>query len=91
LLAAFGWVVFFFMFRTKNEADPDAPETDSASAAEPSAVELPGDPASAQLGNGNGAMPVDPADAALQGPVPPDPTAETGTSATRQHRGRTTT
>jgi uncharacterized protein (TIRG00374 family) len=64
LLAAVGWVVFFFMFRTKNQIEPDDadietvdPRSDIASAAEPAAVELPED--------------------ALQGPVPPpDPAAE---------------
>jgi putative heme transporter len=46
LLAAIGWVVFFFMFRSENEVDPDADndaETSKASTAEPAAVELPGD------------------------------------------------
>lgn len=64
LLAAVGWVVFFFMFRTKNQIDPDDadietvdPRSDIALAAEPAAVQLPED--------------------ALQGPVPPpDPVAE---------------
>jgi len=63
LLAAFGWVVFFLMFRTENDGDPDieaahiSPDADDASAAEPAATELPG--------------------GALQGPVPPpDPAAE---------------
>jgi putative heme transporter len=64
LLAAVGWVVFFFMFRTENQIDPDDadietvdPRSDIALAAEPAAVQLPED--------------------ALQGPVPPpDPAAE---------------
>jgi putative heme transporter len=46
LLAAIGWVVFFFMFRSENEVDPDADndaETSNASTAEAAAVELPGD------------------------------------------------
>jgi uncharacterized protein (TIRG00374 family) len=92
-LAAVGWVVFFFMFRTENDADPDAfetgPETGTDTAAETdTAAGLAGNPASTHLKNGNGAMPVDPADAALQGPVPPDPAAKTGeTSATRRRRG----
>jgi putative heme transporter len=44
-LAAIGWVVFFFMFRTANDGDIDTlnAETDTASAAEPAAVEPPGD------------------------------------------------
>jgi uncharacterized membrane protein YbhN (UPF0104 family) len=92
-LAAVGWVVFFFMFRTENDADPDAfetgPETGTDTAAETdTAAGLAGNPASTHLKNGSGAMPVDPADAALQGPVPPDPAAKTGeTSATRRRRG----
>ncbi|WP_343603092.1 YbhN family protein [Mycobacterium sp.] len=30
LIAAIGWVVFFFMFRTENEVDPDPAEADAA-------------------------------------------------------------
>ena len=92
-LAAVGWVVFFFMFRTEKDADPDAfetgPETGTDTAAETDTAAGPaGNPASTHLKNGNGAMPVDPADAALQGPVPPDPAAKTDeTSATRRRRG----
>ena len=92
-LAAVGWVVFFFMFRTENDADPDAfeagPEPGTDTPAETDmATGLAGNPASTHLKNGNGATPVDPADAALQGPVPPDPGAKTGeTSATRRRRG----
>jgi uncharacterized membrane protein YbhN (UPF0104 family) len=92
-LAAVGWVVFFFMFRTENDADPDAfetgPETGTDTAADTDTAAGPaGNPASTHLKNGNGATPVDPADAALQGPVPPDPAAKTGeTSATRRRRG----
>jgi hypothetical protein len=46
LLAAVGWVVFFFMFRTENGIDPDADidaGTGTASPADPAAVELPAD------------------------------------------------
>jgi putative heme transporter len=60
LLAAVGWVVFFFMFRTDNELDPDdgnAPDTLDAAAAE-----------AAQSDNETIA---EPGDAALQGPLPP--------------------
>jgi putative heme transporter len=98
LLAAVGWVVFFFMFRTKNEADPDAleadtetgtgagTETDTEPGAGPAAVQPSGDPASAQSESENAAAP---ADTALHGPLPPpDPTSKTsGTSATRERRG----
>ena len=64
LLAAVGWVVFFFMFRTENPIDLDDAgietvdaRSDTASATEPAAAEL--------------------AEDALQGPVPPpDPAAE---------------
>ena len=96
LLAAVGWVVFFLMFRTETEADPDAldaDKTDEESGVGPAATEPPANPASARLRNGNGAAaPVDPADAALQGPVPPpDPASQTGEasapSAPRQRRG----
>lgn len=68
LLAAVGWVVFFFMFRTENEVDPDALEIDNG-------AELPGNPALAQPTNGEAAAPADSADAALQGPVPPPDSA----------------
>ncbi|MBV9720824.1 MAG: UPF0104 family protein, partial [Mycobacterium sp.] len=72
LLAAVGWVVFFFMFRTENEPEPETHHTNTA-------TEPPRDSASAQLRNGNGAAPIDPADAALQGPVPPpDPASQSG-------------
>jgi len=61
LLAAVGWVVFFFMFRTENQIDLDAADIvdgqSAAAAAQPAAAELP--------------------ENALQGPVPPpDPAAE---------------
>ena len=90
LIAAVGWVVFFFMFRTENEVDPDAVEadaqTDRRSGPRDARIELPGDPASAQFKSRNGAGPVD---AALQGPLPPpDAASETGeTSRTRQRPG----
>ena len=44
LLAAVGWVVFFFMFRTENPIDLDAADietVDTASATEPATAELP--------------------------------------------------
>jgi putative heme transporter len=41
LLAAVGWVVFFFMFRTENPIDLDDAESDTASATGPAAAELP--------------------------------------------------
>jgi putative heme transporter len=87
LIAAIGWVVFFFMFRTENEVDPDALDTDTEtdtetateSAAGSDTMQPPGDPASAQPKNTNTASLADPADTALQGPVPPpDPASETG-------------
>jgi uncharacterized protein (TIRG00374 family) len=46
LLAAVGWVVFFFMFRTENPIDLDAADietVDTASATEPATAELPED------------------------------------------------
>jgi putative heme transporter len=72
LLAAVGWVVFFFMFRTDNELDPDdgnAPDTLDAAAAE-----------AAQSDNETIA---EPGDAALQGPLaPPENSPVTPESAT---------
>jgi putative heme transporter len=96
-IAAIGWVVFFFMFRTDNEVDPDALDTDTQTntetATEPKAgadgIQLSGDPASAQPEDWNAAAPADAADAALQGPLPPpDPSSETGGAAeTHERRG----
>jgi putative heme transporter len=86
LIAAIGWVVFFFMFRTENEVDPDALDTETRPDAEigtepeagPSTMQPSEDPASAQPENTNAAAPTDPADTALQGPLPPpDPESET--------------
>lgn len=76
LLAAVGWVVFFFMFRTENEPDPDAIvalETDTEA---DTAANTAAGPASD----------AEPDDAALQGPVPPpEPTAPADdASATRE-------
>lgn len=60
-ISAIGWVVFFFMFRTEGALDPDAVVDELAG---------PEDPAD----QGRFA---DPADTALQGPLPPpDPGAE---------------
>jgi putative heme transporter len=58
-IAAIGWVVFFFVFRTESEIDPDEQECLDEAAAEFEGEERP-----------SGA---DPPDAALQGPVPPEP------------------
>ncbi|HYB37655.1 MAG TPA: YbhN family protein [Mycobacterium sp.] len=59
LIAAIGWVVFFFMFRTKNEVDPDAENG------------LARDTTSTQSQNETQTSSADPADTALQGPLPP--------------------
>jgi putative heme transporter len=61
LLAAVGWVVFFFMFRTESELDPDAP--DSLDAAAVLAAEEAAQPANETI--------AEPGEAALQGPLPP--------------------
>jgi uncharacterized membrane protein YbhN (UPF0104 family) len=54
-IAAIGWVIFFFMFRTESTDDPDGPEdAESTAAAEP-----------------EDAPRTDAADSALQGPLPP--------------------
>jgi putative heme transporter len=68
LIAAIGWVVFLFMFRTENEVDPDTLETGTAAdtetetepRAEPAAMQPPADPATAQPENENAAAPTDP-------------------------------
>jgi uncharacterized protein (TIRG00374 family) len=57
LIAAIGWVLFFFLFRTENEVDVDTESHDETGVAESAhAVEPPAK---------------DAADAALQGPLPP--------------------
>ena len=58
LIAAIGWVIFFFVFRTANEVDSDA-------AAEHQSAESDPDAGSEE------APSADSADAALQGPLPP--------------------
>jgi putative heme transporter len=55
LIAAVGWVVFFFVFRTENIADSDADDPITG----PLAVVCESDP------------PTDPTQSALQGPLPP--------------------
>jgi len=44
LLAAVGWVVFFFMFRTENELDPDDFDVSPAEGAAPPAEDGPATP-----------------------------------------------
>jgi putative heme transporter len=63
-ISAIGWVVFFFMFRTENTIDPDAQTELDLAAAEAEGLEEADTPAADE-------SPPDPADAALQGPVPP--------------------
>jgi hypothetical protein len=88
LLAAVGWVMFFFMFRTENGVDPDALEIDPETGPEIGPETGPGAGTGTGATNGTEAMPVDAADAALEGPVPPNPVVETGeTPATRERRG----
>jgi putative heme transporter len=58
LIAAIGWVLFFFLFRTENEVDADTDPHDQTGEAEPMAQAT--EPPAA-----------DSADAALQGPLPP--------------------
>lgn len=55
-ISTIGWVVFFFMFRTEGALDPDAV-----------AAEI----ARAEAEHDDGAAADDPADTALQGPLPP--------------------
>jgi uncharacterized membrane protein YbhN (UPF0104 family) len=59
-IAAIGWVVFFFMFRTESSTDPDLLDAE-ANASSGSAAPPP------DAGH-------DPADTALQGPLPPPDT-----------------
>lgn len=54
-ISAIGWVVFFFMFRTEGALDPDAVVDELAGADDPA----------------DQVRPTDPADTALQGPLPP--------------------
>ncbi|QUR65956.1 lysylphosphatidylglycerol synthase transmembrane domain-containing protein [Mycobacterium spongiae] len=75
LIAAIGWVVFFFMFRTENitdpDADPDADESATAPTADPA-----GSPASNaatdQATSSQHKPSDDPAETALHGPLPPE-------------------
>jgi uncharacterized membrane protein YbhN (UPF0104 family) len=57
-ISTIGWVVFFFMFRTEGALDPDAVADEIARA---------------EAEHDDGAAADDPADTALQGPVPPPP------------------
>jgi uncharacterized protein (TIRG00374 family) len=63
-IAAIGWVVFFFMFRTESEIDPDVQEDLDLAARESEGSEGEERPARTE-------SPPDAADAALQGPLPP--------------------
>jgi uncharacterized protein (TIRG00374 family) len=74
LIAAIGWVVFFFMFRTDNEVDPDGLETNTEpDTTEPRVMDRSAGAPSTQ--SPDDSLPV-PADPALQGPLPPpDPDA----------------
>jgi hypothetical protein len=54
-ISSIGWVVFFCMFRTEGALDPDDAANEAAAAEREHAGELPDDPA----------------DTALQGPLPP--------------------
>ncbi|MBI3214882.1 MAG: UPF0104 family protein [Mycobacterium sp.] len=57
-IAAIGWVIFFFMFRTESTVDPDLTEPQDAPDEPPADEQQP-------------APPPDPGDTALQGPLPP--------------------
>jgi hypothetical protein len=61
LIAAVGWVVFFFVFRTENTTDSD----DDPITGPLPLVQLRGEPSA------------DPTEAALQGPLPPDRNPQT--------------
>jgi uncharacterized protein (TIRG00374 family) len=64
-IAAIGWVVFFFMFRTENQIDPDAVGEEATGEVLADLDERHAD---------------DPSETALQGPLPP-PDTENGTDA----------
>jgi uncharacterized protein (TIRG00374 family) len=68
-IAAIGWVVFFFMFRTESEIDPDVQEDLDLAARESEGTDGQETPARTD-------SPPDAADAALQGPLPPPDTDE---------------
>ncbi|SBS76784.1 conserved membrane hypothetical protein [uncultured Mycobacterium sp.] len=57
-ISTIGWVVFFFMFRTEGALDPEAVADEIARA---------------EAEHDHGAAPDNPADTALQGPLPPPP------------------
>jgi uncharacterized protein (TIRG00374 family) len=82
LIAAIGWVVFFFMFRTSNEADVEALENNhhnNTANNHETNMETESTDTSA-LDSSRPAF-ADPADTALQGPLPP-PDAENRRSPT---------
>ncbi len=58
LIAAIGWVVFFFVFRTENLTDPDDEDANR--------------PTGPIAESRQGQVSADPTEAALQGPLPPD-------------------
>ncbi|OBF29159.1 TIGR00374 family protein [Mycobacterium sp. ACS4331] len=60
-IAAIGWVVFFFMFRTESQVDPDV------------SSEPPETPGSAPAPAAEAEPAADAGDSALQGPLPPGP------------------
>jgi uncharacterized membrane protein YbhN (UPF0104 family) len=81
-IAAIGWVVFFFMFRTENKADPDAVDAGAEAAASEAAGSGPGAQSNSQVEP----PPLTPPDAALPAPVlPANPDA---TSANRHSTPR---
>jgi putative heme transporter len=79
-IAAIGWVVFFFMFRTESQIDPDVsttPDTDTAASDIPSAA--------ATADRADRADLLGPSATALQGPLPPEAPAD---PAAHDHRDR---
>ena len=65
LIAAIGWVIFFFMFRTGKETDPDA------EAGPMDLADITDNDPTARLQDLNQPRSSESADAALQGPLPP--------------------
>lgn len=74
VIAAIGWVVFFFMFRTTNEIDVEALENNLENNPEAGTTSR-----DAATPNSSGSS-TDPADTALQGPLPPPDADDQGAS-----------
>jgi uncharacterized protein (TIRG00374 family) len=68
-IAAIGWAVFFFMFRTESKAEPDAIDASAGAAAPNEAASLPGADSTSPVESLH--IDTKPADSALQNPLLP--------------------